>query len=315
MRRMLVAGALGVCTVLAAALWWEAWAITSPVGYVHPRPRGFVYTQDPSTAHGLAFEDVAIGTAPGSVIRGWLVAGPAGTTRAVVYLHGRGGDRTMSLPYLPMLHDAGAAVLAIDMRENGLSDGSGRGMALAMREADDADAAVADLTRRGYRDIVLMGCSLGASAAIIAGARNKAVSTVIAEDAVATFPDWIGSILQRRLARIGLRAPDRVAVWWGDVVTGIVALRQNVWPVVSTEDAARSLGHRRLQIINAGADGTVPPANSERIFDAALGPKDLARIPGADHCSSVFVAPAVVAGKVMSAIGGEQAPDQASLHR
>ncbi|MFC7475935.1 alpha/beta hydrolase [Dankookia sp. GCM10030260] len=301
-RILVAAGAITALGVLLIAAGVARDALVNPAGYVHPRPRGFRYHDDPWTRHRLAFDDVTLTDNGRGALRGWLVPGAADATRAVVWLHGTGSDRTHALPFLPALHEAGAAVLAVDLRENGLSDGAGRGSGLGMREAEDADRAVAELWRRGYRTMVLMGVSLGATAAIIAGAQNPRVAAVIAEDPVASFLAFRAAILRRRFGRLGLDPPAALVNWWGDAVVRLAMAHQGMQTLVDAEAAAGHLGPRPLLIINGAADTVVPPEHSTRIFLAAAGPRDLLRIPGADHGQSIVVAPQLVTDRIVAFI-------------
>src|SRR4051794_9642829 len=97
--------------LIAAALCWHAARLTGSTSYVHPQPLGSRNRGDPWTKHRLAFEEVTLTDDGRGAINGWLVPGGAGTSRAVVFLHGQGDDRTTVLPLLPMLHDAGASIL------------------------------------------------------------------------------------------------------------------------------------------------------------------------------------------------------------
>lgn len=139
-----------VVVFFLAAVWLESRALTNPRGYVQPDPETFRFSETPATQAGLAYEEIAFSVSTGETVRGWLVpAAEAQKDIAVIGLHGRGGDRRGMLRHLPMLHDLGAAVLLIDMRENGLSDGQGRGTGLAVREAEDAAAAARELRELG----------------------------------------------------------------------------------------------------------------------------------------------------------------------
>jgi hypothetical protein len=68
-----------------------------------------------------------------------------------------------------------------------LSAGAGRGMALGIRESEDAIAAAAEMRRRGYDKVIVLGCSLGGSSAILAAARDGTIDGVIAESPLASF--------------------------------------------------------------------------------------------------------------------------------
>jgi hypothetical protein len=97
--------------------------------------------QNPSTQHGLDFQDVDFPAADGATLRGWLVRGRPGSELGIVAVHGRAGDRRNYLDQAPLFHRLGATSLLVDLREHGISDGARRGMSLGYHEAEDVVAA------------------------------------------------------------------------------------------------------------------------------------------------------------------------------
>lgn len=136
---------------------------------------------------GLAYEDVEIRASDGVEIHGWLIPAaarqpersPAGEARAptVLFLHGNGGNISHRLDKLAVLHGLGAAVLMIDYRGYGKSDGSPDEAGLYR----DADAAYDELLRRGRSadSIVLYGESLGGTVATELAARRPVAALVL----------------------------------------------------------------------------------------------------------------------------------------
>lgn len=279
-------------------VWRDSVLLTNPPGYAHPREADFKYDTTPGSAHGLDFEDVEVSAPDGAKIRGWLVPSPDKSKNlAVITLHGRGSTRTSHLQHLPLLHDAGAAVALIDMRENGLSDGNGRGMALGMREADDAIAVAAELRRRGYQKIVVFGCSLGGSAAIIAGAKDPGIAGVIAESPIANFAGYVRDNFEGRLRGRGLSAGG-LASLWGQMVVAVTRTRLGLHRLDNPVDVIASINPRPVLIIHGVDDGVVPVAHAQQLAAKAGSGAVLATIPGGGHCNSFDILPGEFSAQV-----------------
>ena len=113
------------------------------------------------------FEDVWLtaGSQPGKLHAWWIPAKTGGKDApAALYLHGAGFGISANLPRIMKLHDEGFAVLAIDYRGFGRSEG---GLPSEESAYEDADAAWAELKRRspqGKRYIY--GHSLGGAIAV-----------------------------------------------------------------------------------------------------------------------------------------------------
>lgn len=113
------------------------------------------------------FEDVWLtaGSQPGKLHAWWIPAKTGGRDApAALYLHGAGYGISANLPRIMKLHDEGFAVLAIDYRGFGKSEG---GLPSEQGAYEDADVAWAELKRRspqGKRYIY--GHSLGGAIAV-----------------------------------------------------------------------------------------------------------------------------------------------------
>lgn len=120
------------------------------------------YTGDPTTAHGIGFDDprtpADVGPHPT-----WFIDGRRATW--IVFVHGRGDDRlTESLRIIPSLVEQGFPVLSITYRNDiGATQGV-TGMRLwGLEEWRDLDAALALAQRKGAKDFVIIGSGFGAS--------------------------------------------------------------------------------------------------------------------------------------------------------
>ena len=109
---------------------------------------------------GLAFEDVWLESADGTLVHGWYVPAVAGGRRHVLFLHGNAGNLSHRLYTVDVLHALGHPVLLIDYRGYGASDGrpSEPGLALDARAAWDHLVNVRGIPPAG---IAIYGRSLG----------------------------------------------------------------------------------------------------------------------------------------------------------
>ncbi len=134
-------------------------------------------TDNPKHAYGYDYEDISFHAEDGDTLRGWFVAGRSGAMVGVVTVHGAGGNREEFMPELKMLHESGYPVLMFDCREQGESDGRGRGISLGVREHRDVESAVHYAKEKyGLKKMVVLGCSQGAASAILP-ARRIPIST------------------------------------------------------------------------------------------------------------------------------------------
>ena len=271
------------------AIWLESRWVTFQGNYHQPDPDEFVFTQTPETEAGLAFEDVSFPTTGGATVRGWLVPAAAQTDLAVVAFHGAGGDRRSNMGHLLMLHDLGATVLLIDAREHGLSDGSGRGLGLAVREGEDGVAAVDELRRRGFSKVIGYGCSLGGSTAIVAAAADERMDGIIVEASLASFEQYVADKADRRLGKLGIRVPALTRMW-GDAVIGVTRWRLGLENYVRPEDVIGQIAPRPILLIHGGQDEWVIEDHARSLVESSNQAADYWPIESAGHCDGYQVA-------------------------
>lgn len=144
----------------------SVWVLLSALLYfMQPR---FIYY--PSTALagkpsdiGLEYQDLELRTADGVRLHGWLVPHPQ-SRLMLLFLHGNAGNISHRLDFIRVFHDMGLAVLMLDYRGYGRSEGR----PTEEGTYQDALAAWSALTQdRGTapRDIVVYGQSLGGGVA------------------------------------------------------------------------------------------------------------------------------------------------------
>ncbi len=144
-----------------------------------------------SLAPSADVEQLELVTADGVRVVAWLVTDPAGSaqrapaeTPALVFLHGNAGNIADRLGSARTLRDLGLAVMLVEYRGYGGSEGS------PSEEGSYLDAVAGhdELTRRGYTAITAYGESLG-SAPAIELARRRDVAGLVLEAAFTSIPD------------------------------------------------------------------------------------------------------------------------------
>jgi fermentation-respiration switch protein FrsA (DUF1100 family) len=222
--------------------------------------RGFQATP---ASIGLRFESLTLATDDGEKLDGWhLPAKPGRPARGLVILfHGNAGNISHRLDYLRMFHDLGFASLIIDYRGYGRSSGK------ASEEGSYVDAATAwrhaaEVLGYPAERIVLFGESLGGAVATQLAAARKPGALVVAST-FTSVPDLGAEIYPwlpiRLLARIRYDSRERLA-----------AVRS---PVL---------------VIHSRQDDIVPFAHGERLFAAAMNPKQFLEIAGSHNEGVVF---------------------------
>jgi fermentation-respiration switch protein FrsA (DUF1100 family) len=184
----LLVGALAILALLTVGLMlMESRMLYYPVRTLDASP----------AARGWPFEEVRLRTSDGVAIDGWFLPATSDADSArltVLFLHGNAGNISHRLEKLAVLRELGVAVLIVDYRGYGRSEGTPTESGLYR----DARAAYDHLVRdRGIepRTIVLYGESLGsavvaqlASEATVAGVVLEAAFTSIADVGQAMYP-------------------------------------------------------------------------------------------------------------------------------
>jgi len=193
--------------------------------------------------------DVWLRTSDGVRLHAWWIE-PPGARIATLFLHGNAGNITHRVRHIQEITAAGSALLMLDYRGYGKSEGRPTERGLYA----DAEAGYEYLRPLG-RPIVAHGESLG---------------TVVAVDLAARRP----------CAGVVLEAPFSSAR----------AVAARVLPVigpllVSSYDSASKIQRVRapLLFLHGDRDSIVPLDLGRALFDAAREPKAFWVVPGADH--------------------------------
>lgn len=246
------AAAIVALTVVPSLLPW--WALSSVV--LEPaigRGVASVLAEDDPEAQSVTLE-----TADGLALTGSYWAGSRATPPVLV-VHGLGDSRVGIAPWVQAFRDAGASVLAFDMRAHGASEGVL--LTYADREPDDvviAAQALASLSGRDAAEVLPFGMSMGGGAVLAALPRlealgiRRAVTLAPASDYPALVQTFTGSALLP-LGREVLRHTA--------FALGAVPLTD----LVPRDALART--HVRSLTYHGTADGMVPPALSRRLAE------------------------------------------------
>ncbi len=248
--------------------------------------RPYLYSGDPLTAHGLAFEQALVGTDLGTC-PAWLVPGSRSTW--VVFVHGMKAGRGEALRLLPVLHGLGLPSLTITYRNDpGAPRAPGDVFHLGASEWEDLEAGVRYALQRGARRVVLFGYSMG-GAMVAEFMRRSALADSVA-GVVLDSPvlDWSAVVA------LGARKKGGLAPYLAPLAKRVVNLRtgfrwsdsgEHAWPLQFRTKVPVLLFH-------GTADKTVPFAPSEA-FARALGERvTLIRAEGAGHVQSWNFGPA-----------------------
>lgn len=238
---------------------------------------------------GLPFEEIAVPSEPGIVIRGWAIPNDC-ACGVIVLLHGSGASRESMLPRARFLHRAGYSVVVVDMRAHGLSDGSAT--TFGGRESRDVRAVIADARRRfAGQKLGAIGFSLG-GAALLLGDTPADVDALVVEAVYSTIDDT---------------AHRRIAATMGPVIASVLPwllYAQMPWRFgVSRSDLrpVDRIGAVAVPILVMGGDRDpfVPADETRRLFQAAREPKALWIVPGAAHQDLHQAAPAAYEQRVL----------------
>lgn len=237
-----------VALIIPASYLTLRWLVQLAMYYPLRYPQG-----EWSVQADLGANDVWIKTADSVALHGWWVVPRQGARVATLHFHGNAGNITYRALAARRITAAGSAVLLLDYRGYGRSEGRPSEAGLYR----DAEAAYEWLVRQGWDPgkIVIHGESLGCAVAVDLAARKKCGAVVLE----APFPS------ARAVAQT-------VLPWVGPLL-------------VSGFNTKEKIGRVRapLLVIHGGRDDIIPHRLGQRVYEAAPEPKSFWTVPGASH--------------------------------
>ncbi len=272
---------------------------------------------------GLPFEELTV-PAPGVDLPAWFIPARGGQPGpGVALIHGWESARDRSLPNVVFLHAAGFHCLAIDVRGHGANAPETLPISAGEFGSDALAAFRALVARPEVTTGAVMGHSMGAIGAILAGAAEPDVAAVVATSGPADPYRLTRQTF--RLAHLPIPDPIAYPLAW---LTTRVYLRPR-GHVVEDVNASAAIARYRGPILLAHGDEdqVVPPAHMDRLARAAraaragdpdAAPVETVVIHGGQH-SWAYEHPAyraAVAGFLATALGGPLDPaDAAAIAR
>jgi fermentation-respiration switch protein FrsA (DUF1100 family) len=266
-----------VLVVIIVGLAWVTRSIAHDTVYHPPEDRPAI-EENPSD-YGLQFENVTVTTEDGYQLKGWYVPGENGAT--VIAQHGSPGPMPDSLYEAALLNDQGYNVLLSSFRAHGESDGDM--ISFGYHETKDIAAWYDYLLSRDDVDpdrIGIFGESMGGGVAILSAAENEGLKAVATASAFALTSETIETFIAHEQPGVPTWAVPILAnaiVFWAEQEWDFPAESVDTQPVVG------QISPRPILIMHGGADDKVGPGDGQKLYDAAVEPKELWFVEEAGH--------------------------------
>jgi fermentation-respiration switch protein FrsA (DUF1100 family) len=255
--------AVGMALGFVAGSWIFAGRLIAPVPSKVAWPVGLAYSP----------EDVSFKATDGVNLRGWLLP-QAGSTQAVVVLHGVCANRDSMLARAFWLRSLGYNVLVYDARGCGESAPVAR--SFGYDETRDLLGALSWLQSRGMTRIGCIGCSQGAATILLASGRlPPSVRAVVAEASYTTLRATVDDHFREHT-----RLPSS---YFGALIVPFAEwkLGMNINDVSPLREISKLKAP--IYLIGGGSDTLAPPAGTHQLFEAARGEKYLWMVGWAGH--------------------------------
>jgi alpha-beta hydrolase superfamily lysophospholipase len=241
-------------------------------------------------------EDFDVRAPDGVELRGWKIRPLSPNGDWVLLLHGMSDNRSGVLGHAEFLLRHGCSVVMMDARAHGKSGGN---MATyGWKERYDTVAITDALySTEHVRHLFALGVSMGASIALQSAAVEPRIEAVVAEDPFANLRevsyDYAGLDISPLLGKTLFR-PAVILAMHSIIKEGGFD-PENVSP-----EKAVTVRAFPILLICGTRDHRIPCRHSERIYNAARGPKELWIVDGAGHAAAFGYAPAEYERRVIT---------------
>jgi uncharacterized protein len=282
-----------VFLLVSAFLGWLCYRQSQNLAY----PISLIAPHTPTDFGFPNWRDVVFQSEDGIQLSGWFIPPPNANGAAVLFVHGIGGNRELSMREAQLLYANGYGMLLFDLRACGTS--SGEIASMGYWEALDVEAAFAFLASQpevNPDQIVVYGSSMGGATAIRALPQIPTARGLIVESSYASMLDLMGDGVRRQT---GLPSfPFAQLITW---LTGRES-GANLFEMNPETDIAQI--HVPVLIMHGTIDGTIPVAHGERLYAAANEPKELWLVEGAGHGGLIYTDPQGFAAHVLPFLEG-----------
>ena len=256
--------AKALVVLCVAGLAGCAWIDTTQRAKGYRPTAGTIADWQPITAQDEALWLDLPATPPGATpqrLRALWIPAADPAAPSVLYLHGTFRNVFQNRPKIAAIHEAGFSVLAIDYR------GWGESSVLLPSEQtimEDGEAAWAEFTRRAPQpdSRVIFGHSMGSGVAVELALRHRSppgYGALVLEAGITSGPDVV-----RDFGTLGVVLAPLVTQQFASI-DKIGRIEAPKW------------------FLSGSADKTVPPQQSQRLYDAAHDPKHIEIFEGGSH--------------------------------
>lgn len=228
----------------------------------------------------LYSEDITLTTADNWRISGWYI--PGDRPQAILLAHGLNTNRGVMRPQAEMLHEAGYALLLLDLRGHGYSQAAR--LTYGYNEALDVVAGIEYLLARPeIEQVGLLGASMGGAAVVRAAALDGRAGAVVVETSYSSLTAAAEDAFEE--LTIFPRRP------FAPLVIGLAERQTGVR--LGEVDSVRDLAALScpVLIIHAADDQLFPPAHAHRMYEAAGSSAELWIIEDTDHANPALARP------------------------
>lgn len=243
-----------------------------------------------------AKEDFNVRASDGVELRGWKVRPPSPTGDWVLLYHGIADNRTGCSGHGEFLLRHGYSLVMMDSRAQGESGGDIA--TFGWKERYDTVAITNALyAAEKVRHLFALGVSMGAAIALQSAAVEPRIEAVSAEDPFADLREvsydyaglfitpWLGKSLFRPAVSSAMKSVEKEG---------------GFKPEDASPEKAVAARPFAVLLICGTRDHRIPCRHAQRIYSAAIGPKQLWIVDGAEHAAALGRVPAEYESRVIS---------------